>query len=294
MSATPTMAKGTIASIFSVSSLNYRYLCSIANRHVGVANFVEAEGYRARKTCSNNQGKNTMLRTSSQLTSSSPRGDSFLILSQQRSTPILSTVRLLSAGSFIDSSGSGAQSRDESVQTDTPSTNPLPPRNKKLAAVIREGIASLNHSATAIQNNAHTSKSIFSAPEEEGAADPRVLAEEHRIFTTAQECLDDICLRDPDFALMAAEEPIMLIGVQVKASMSHADIYWALPYRILSSRQITAAQKEILRDEMEQRVLGAPGRLLIRRINAVLSSYFPPKLRLVPVDDTNRESAGPF
>jgi hypothetical protein len=277
--ASATMVKGPVTSLFSVSSPQYRYLCSIAKRHV--AHPLVAAGYRTRQ--SDNQGKTlSIFRTLSQLTCSPPRAACFLIPSQRKSTPVPSTTRLFSEGGFIGS-GNDAQSRDDeshvSLKKGTPSTNLPPPRNKKLAAVIREGIASLNQSATAIQNNAHTSKSIFSAPEGDEGADPRVLAEEHRLFTTAQECLDDICLRDPDFPLMAAEEPIMLIGVQVKASMSHADIYWALPYRILSSRQITAAQKDILRDEMEQRVLGGPGRLLIRRVNAVLSSYFPPKLR---------------
>lgn len=153
------------------------------------------------------------------------------------------------------------------------------PRNKKLAAVIREGIACLNQSAAAIQNNAHTAKSIFTRPEEDIGPDARQLSEEHRIFMTAQECLEDMCTRDTSFPLMAADDPILLLGVKVKPSYSHADIYWSLPYRVLAAPELNEAQKEFLRNKMEERLLGAPGRMLIRRVNAVLSSYYPPKLR---------------
>lgn len=159
------------------------------------------------------------------------------------------------------------------------SMTPAPPRNKKLAAVIREGIACLNQSAAAIQNNAHTAKAIFSAAEDHQAPDARQLSEEHRIFMTAQECLEDLCTRDPSFPLMAADEPILLLGVKVKPSYSHADIYWSLPYRVLSTPELNDREREILNDKMNERLLGAPGRMLIRRVNAVLSSYYPPKLR---------------
>jgi hypothetical protein len=170
---------------------------------------------------------------------------------------------------------------DDAEHQTTTATEPAPPaRNKKLAAVIREGIVCLNQSAAAIQNNAHTAKSIFVLPSDvQRGPDARQLSEEHRIFMTAQECLEDLCTRDPSFPLMAADEPVLLLGVQVKPSYSHADIYWALPYRVLAAPELNEKQKDFLRDKMEERLQGAPGKILIRRINAVLSSYYPPKLR---------------
>lgn len=181
------------------------------------------------------------------------------------------------------------ESNNNSSTACSSNNNSIPtpsPRNKKIAAVIREGIVSLNQSATAIQTNAHTAKTIFSNSAAasaddagQGGKDPRQLSEEHRIFVTAQECLDDICTRDSQFPLLLAGEPVMLLGVSVKASFSHADIYWSLPYTVLSSPELNQSKRDYLRDRMDEQLQGSAGRTLIRRINAVLSSYFPPKLR---------------
>lgn len=152
-------------------------------------------------------------------------------------------------------------------------------RNKKLGAIIREGVVILNQTATFIQNNVQTTKSVFSSPDEGSKPDAKQLAEEHRIFSTAQKCLEDLCTRDASFPLMAGGEPIMLLGVSVKPSFSHADLFWALPYVVLSSPELNEKQRDFLKEKMEERIQGAPGRILMQRINAVLSSYYPPKIR---------------
>jgi hypothetical protein len=153
------------------------------------------------------------------------------------------------------------------------------PRNKKLADIIREGVVALNQIATYIQNNVQTTKSVFSPPEEDSQPRAKQIAEEHRIFSTAQSCLEAMCRKDASFPLMAGGESIMLLGVRVKPSFSHADLYWSLPYVVLSSPELNEKQREFLKGKMEERVQGAPGRMLIRNINAVLSSYYPPKIR---------------
>lgn len=153
------------------------------------------------------------------------------------------------------------------------------PRNKKLAAIIREGVVALNQTATFVQNNVQTTKSVFSSPEEDSKPDVKQLSEEHRIFSTAQKCLEDMCRRDPSCPLMAGGEPIMLLGVRVKPSFSHADLFWSLPYVVLSAPELNERQREFLKEKMGERIQGAPGRMLIQRINAVLSSYYPPKIR---------------
>ena len=104
--------------------------------------------------------------------------------------------RMLSSSSV----GTAATSETNSpAGSDVGSTTAPSHRNKKLAAVIREGIAYLNQSAAAIQNNVHTAKNIFASPEEQHGPDAKQLSEENRIFTTAQECLEDMCTRDPFF-----------------------------------------------------------------------------------------------
>jgi hypothetical protein len=176
--------------------------------------------------------------------------------------------------------GTAATSETNSpAGSDVGSTTAPSHRNKKLAAVIREGIAYLNQSAAAIQNNVHTAKNIFASPGEQHGPDAKQLSEENRIFTTAQECLEDMCTRDPFFPLMAADEPILLLGVKVKPSYSHADIYWSLPYRVLAAPELNEQQRKFLTEKMDERLQGAAGRTLIRRINGVLSSYYPPKIR---------------
>ena len=157
---------------------------------------------------------------------------------------------------------------------------PVVPRSKKLSSIIRDGVVILNQTASTIQSNAQTTKSLFTSPEEKSEPNPKQLAEEHRIFETAQKCLEDLCTRDPTFPLMAGEEPILLLGVHVKPSFTHADLYWSLPFGVLSTKELNDKQREFLKVKMSERVDGAPGRMLLRQINSVLSNYYPPKIRL--------------
>jgi hypothetical protein len=153
------------------------------------------------------------------------------------------------------------------------------PRSKKLASIIRDGAILLNQTSTSIQSNKRTSKSLFTSSEEKFEPDAKQLAEEHRIFTTAHKCLEDLCTKDPTFPLMAGDEPILLLGVRVNKSFTHADLFWSLPYIVLSTDTLNDRQREFLNEKMSERVRGEPGRILLQRINAVLSSYYPPKIR---------------
>ena len=154
------------------------------------------------------------------------------------------------------------------------------PRSKKLASIIRDGVVLLNQTVASIKSNSQTTKSLFTSPEEKSEPNPKQLAEEHRIFETAQQCLEDLCTRDPTFPLMAGEEPILLLGVRVNPSFTHADLYWSLPYGVLTTKELNEKQREYLNEKMRERVDGSPGRILLQRINSVLSSYYPPKIRL--------------
>jgi len=114
---------------------------------------------------------------------------------------------------------------------------------------------------------------------EEQGPDARQLSEQHRIFQVAKDCLDDMCVHDPTFELMAANEPILLLGVEVNAAYTFADIYWAMPYAVLSTNELNDKQKEFLQSKMDERLQGTAGRKLIGRINTVLRGYYPPKIR---------------
>lgn len=180
---------------------------------------------------------------------------------------------------------SGSESRpensrlleDDSVASLT--SNYTVPRSKKLASIIRDGVVLLNQTAATIKSNSQTTKSLFTSPEEKSEPNPKQLAEEHRIFETAQKCLEDLCTRDPSFPLMAGDEPILLLGVRVNPSFTHADLYWSLPFGVLSTKELNEKQREYLKGKMSERVDGAPGRILLQRINSVLSNYYPPKIR---------------
>lgn len=153
-------------------------------------------------------------------------------------------------------------------------------RNKKLASIIREGFAELNQSSLAIQNNPITKKGIYQPKMNEDDSNPKRDAEEYRIYTVAQECLEDMCTKDPYCPLVGTDgEPIVLVGVQVKPSFSFADIFWTLPYSVLSAPELREQDIEYLHEVMEHRLEGPVGSDFKRRIGAKLSHYYAPKIR---------------
>lgn len=153
-------------------------------------------------------------------------------------------------------------------------------RNKKITSVIREGLASLNQSSLAIQNNPVTKKGIIQPKTDEDESNPKKDAEEYRIYHVAQECLEEMCMKDPYCPLVGSDgEPIVLVGVQVKPSFSFADIFWTLPYSVMSAPELHEREVEYLHNVMEQRLAGPAGSEFKRRIGAKLSFYYAPKIR---------------
>ena len=167
-------------------------------------------------------------------------------------------------------------------------------RNKKLASVIREGLGLLNETAITIQASSHTRRPLFpdSVVSSSSASRPAALptsdkarAEEHRIFTTAQDCLEMLAPKHSIFTLQG--EPISLLGCRVKPSMQTATLFWTLPLSILLEERLTNFQKEQLLEKVQQRFLddSSAKTLLQRCVHGKLSSYFPPKLRLEPAPE---------
>jgi len=158
-------------------------------------------------------------------------------------------------------------------------------RNKRLLSAAREGIAHLNRAAALIQSDRHTSKNIFVTPEEEQGPDKRQLAEQHKIFTTTQDCLEALCTKDMSFPLMAGDEPILLVGCSVNSALTYADVYWCLPPSVLTAPDLNERQVQFIHEEMHERIQGAPGRQLAHCVTMALSYYYPPKVRFKAAPD---------
>jgi hypothetical protein len=151
-------------------------------------------------------------------------------------------------------------------------------RNKALAAVIRDGLGFLNQTALYIQEAKVTKRPLFAVHRE--SPDARTLAEEHRILSTANDCLDDLVQKgDGSFTIQG--DPIVLLAIRVKPSLKQAIIYWALPPSILLDEEFTQEQKDYLVFRMEG-IMEKSAYKLQQRVSSVLSSYFPPKVRFEP------------
>jgi hypothetical protein len=185
--------------------------------------------------------------------------------------------------------------------TTTPTTTTQRKRKKNpdLENIIRQGIVYLNQTALAIQQHPHTQKNLFGSngEVEDDAPHARQLYEEHRIYETAVEVLEQICDKNPSHVLIVAGtgDPITLLRVEVNVTNTHADLIWTLPYSVLS--QIPdMRQRMILQSAMEKRLLatqpsphngsgGGGAHEFLHRIHAsLMQSSYSPRVRLKAAD----------
>jgi len=185
-------------------------------------------------------------------------------------------------------------------------------RNPILAEVIREGLGHLNHQSNVIQQAKETQKPLITKPSESTCASgkeystpvtplpPSVLAEQHRLLSVANECLEYITSQKESIpgqsstsALSVHGEPIVLLECHVQKSLKQATIYWTLPINVwllpFSWEQKFRLQEKI----QEQMIIKNTGRQndfsiasSMRRlqgcIRAKLSSYYAPKVHFEP------------
>ena len=191
----------------------------------------------------------------------------------------------------------------ESSTSTTTGSNVLRKKNQMLKTVIREGLISLNQSVQVIQKNADTYKSIKKQADDEDiletADDINRTTEGHRILDVAQESLDTVCRNkapgNTNSLLTINGDPIVLLGVDVRPSNRHADLFWTIPASVLFSDQYTLHQKVEIQKLMETRFqqqitlgiqrqqMNKPPTIVsqwFRRIYSILSTYYPPKIRL--------------
>lgn len=155
----------------------------------------------------------------------------------------------------------------------------VPPRRKKLASVIREGIFALNEIASAIQSNPKTKKRLLARQEKEGPSD-RQREESFRVLEAANECMEELSAKDHDLSVRG--EPILLLDIDVKRSIKVATLYWALPYSVLLDEHMPSAHKEELQRHIARTIETKGLSMLQRSVSSRLSHYYPPKLRLMP------------
>jgi hypothetical protein len=161
-------------------------------------------------------------------------------------------------------------------------------RNKKFASVIREGLTTLNETALAVQASSHTRRPLFPTSQHQQPAPPtdKVRAEEHRLFSTAQDCLESLAARHAVYSIQGDGDPIYLLACQVKPSMQVAVLYWTLPLSILLDESIAHSQKERILHGLQQRFLDSDAEMLLQKcVQRKLASYYPPKVRLEPATE---------
>jgi len=146
-------------------------------------------------------------------------------------------------------------------------------------------------------------------------ANLRQIAESERILETATECLEEIAMRHPTEArltgLALGGEPILLLECQVNRDARQAKLFWTLPYSLLLDERLTQKAYQQLVERVQQELVyggGEGGRksshgrgrvhgdgsqklattgakMLSRQVHSRLSSYYPPRIKLLPATD---------
>lgn len=118
--------------------------------------------------------------------------------------------------------------------------------------------------------------------------DARKLSEERRLFTVAQERLEEMVLTKsgtiPSISSLTIHgEPIFLLGVRMKSiSARYADLYWTIPSQLLFDTKLSLEEKIKIQNALAKKMETSPELVGVwfKRIYSTLSSYYPPKLRL--------------
>ncbi|KAL3899684.1 MAG: hypothetical protein SGARI_006404 [Bacillariaceae sp.] len=179
---------------------------------------------------------------------------------------------------------------------------PISGPNPGLASIISQGSKSLEKSAADIEYR--TRNSSLTQPHRKGSfragtLEPRQLAEGQRILDTAVDCLENIVeqaerggLTDGQRkGLLLAGEPIVLLECVVNRNIKQAKLYWALPYGILMDDRIRQNHhqqrlyQQITVKVQQQLVEGGGAKLLAGHVHGRLSSYYPPRIKMLPATE---------
>ncbi|KAL3912010.1 MAG: hypothetical protein SGILL_007056 [Bacillariaceae sp.] len=178
---------------------------------------------------------------------------------------------------------------------------PLHGPNPGLASIIAQGSKSLEQSAADIEYK--TRNISLSQPHKKGSLragtlEPRQLAEGQRILDTATDCLETIILQQAERGgltegqrkgIVLGGEPIVLLECVVNSNVKQAKLYWTLPYGILMDERIhyqhQRLYQQLIAKVQQQLVEGGGAKLLAGCVHAKLSSYYPPRIKMLPATD---------
>lgn len=171
--------------------------------------------------------------------------------------------------------------------------------NPGLASVISQGIKSLQDTASDVE--ARTRHVGIEPKSKEPTY--RQLAESQRMLEVANECLEDLCMKQqqqrmrnslPGLELQG--EPIVLLDVLVNKEVKLAKVYWTLPYSVLLDPNVTQGVYQKLMEAMQGQLIQQGGaKILAREVGSKLRFYYPPRIKLVPAkDEMVREAIAEF
>jgi hypothetical protein len=195
-------------------------------------------------------------------------------------------------GATLEETIDDSHSHDESHRCDS-----LSGPNPGLASIISQGTKSLKKSAADIEFR--TRNSSLSKPHKKGSfragtLEPRQIAEGQRILDVASECLEQLAMQAERGAmsleqrkgLFLSAEPIVLLECVVNRNIKQAKLYWTLPYGILLDGRLHARlYHQITAKVQEQLMMGGGATLLARKVHSKLSSYYPPRIKMLPATD---------
>ena len=159
--------------------------------------------------------------------------------------------------------------------------------NPGLESVIRQGMPSLNSTATHVHTKTKMTSLSNNTPKR-STTTPRQLAESQRILDVTTECLDEMVMnggngKHKSTLLAIRGEPIALLEVEVNSNARQAKVYWTLPYGILTDVRLTPTVYQTLMHKIQQQFMeqGA-GNLLAGMVHTRLRFYYPPRLKFHP------------
>lgn len=170
--------------------------------------------------------------------------------------------------------------------------------NPGLASIISQGMSALERSAADIEYRTKNSSSL-KRPHKKGSyragtLEPRQLAEGQRLLDVATDCLEELVVQaerggltvGQQKGLMLSGEPIVLLECVVNRTIKQAKLYWTLPYGLLLDERMHAKLYHQLTAKVQEQLMEGGGvKLLSRQVHNRLSSYYPPRIKMLPATD---------
>jgi ribosome-binding factor A len=147
-------------------------------------------------------------------------------------------------------------------------------RNENLKQIIAQGAPFLEETAKKSMEN--TRERLFD--NKPAGPSPAQLSEAKRILRTVTDVVDRISRKNQQ--LCVGGSSIVILDAEVSPDRKHARVFWCLPLKLAS---LDDKREEDLRKKMQQ-ILDGKGRAMIQsHVFGRLRSYYPPKIRFVPV-----------